>query len=96
MSSSVQEIVDRLRDMDYEGQEDDASASYLVARDGEAFFAFPVDVLVETLEAGEKGIVPIPLSEPYIAGVVNVRSEMIPVILLSIILGIAGGSGLLS
>jgi chemotaxis signal transduction protein len=88
---TVQEIVDRLRGLEKQADATAEELSCLIVRDGAARFAFPVEYLVETLQPSRKGVVRIPLCEEYIAGVVNVRGEMLPVLCISKMIGIPGG-----
>ena len=93
MSDNVQDIVSQIRSISDRQVEEEGSRGYLVALEGENSLAFPVSSLVETIQPDrEQGIIKIPLSEPYILGVVNVRGEMLPVLSFNRIIGTEAGT----
>ena len=88
MTDQIQEIIDKLRDKGKAEKDLEGTLDFFIAEEGGNFFAFPVTYVNEAIELDARtSIVHIPLTDPYILGVINVKGEMLPVLSLGKILG---------
>lgn len=70
-----------------QSKEDDAFSALVVRAAGESY-ALPMDALTAVYEGYT--IVPLPCVPPFVAGMVNVRGQILPVIDLAVLLGVPG------
>ncbi|NPV38618.1 hypothetical protein BREVNS_0093 [Brevinematales bacterium NS] len=88
--SNVKEIIQSLLKNETQALKQEKIHTYLVATEEKQNFAIPIDFLVEVFEINESSpLIPVPLVDEYIRGIVNVRGEIIPAISLNSILGLA-------
>lgn len=64
---------------------------YLLARVRDERYAFPVEKVREVARGLE--LTPVPGAPPAVRGVHNLRGEVVPVVELAAVLGLAGGEG---
>jgi purine-binding chemotaxis protein CheW len=62
---------------------------FLIAEAGSALIAFQIEYLREVFELVDANeIVPVPFTPPFVLGIINVRSEIVPVLSAAGILGL--------
>ncbi|MFN3659697.1 MAG: chemotaxis protein CheW [Brevinematales bacterium] len=84
---NVKEIIQSLLKTETTTQKKENIYTYLVTKEEKQNFAVPIDFIVEVFEINENNpLIPLPLVDNYIRGIVNVRGEIIPVISLNTIL----------
>jgi purine-binding chemotaxis protein CheW len=67
---------------------------FLIAEVGSALIGFHIEYLREVFDLTEMNdIVPVPFTPSFVMGIINVRSEIVPVLSSTGILGISGETG---
>ena len=82
MGSNLDDVIQKIRESGTAGMtKKSVFESYLVASENDEWIAYPVKSLKETYQISDANeLIRIPLVDPYILGVVDIRGEMVPVV----------------